>query len=89
MKLFPPGDRAWAIRRRIVIATLAFCAGFAIYALGWVASDSRAETAIMQAFLLAGAVIGSYVFGAIIDDKNKLKMPWDGADRRNGAPGEG
>ena len=80
------GSRDWTIRRRIIYATLGFCAGYSIYALVWTVSDARAEAAILQSFLLAGAVVASYVFGAIWDDKNKLRAPWDGAERRASLP---
>lgn len=79
-----PGSSDWKIRRRIIYATLVFCAGYATAALVWIDSDARAETGIAQSFLLAGGVIASYVFGAIWDDKNRLKAPWDGTKRRAG-----
>lgn len=61
---------AWAHRRRIIYGTLVFCAFCIIYLLFY-GSDTRLnETIVNSAFLLAGGVIGSYVFGAVWDDKN-------------------
>lgn len=64
----------WRIRRRIIFASLFFCAGVIVYAL---ASSHDAldaatrQTAITQSFWAAGAIIGAYVFGAVYDDKNQ------------------
>lgn len=61
---------AWTHRRRIIYGTLIFCA-FCISYLMFRGSDTRLnETIVNSAFLLAGGVIGSYVFGAVWDDKN-------------------
>jgi len=61
---------AWTHRRRIIYGTLVFCAFCIIYLL-FHGSDTRLnETIVSSAFLLAGGVIGSYVFGAVWDDKN-------------------
>ncbi len=61
---------AWTHRRRIIYGTLVFCAFCIIYLL-FHGSDTRLnETIVNSAFLLAGGVIGSYVFGAVWDDKN-------------------
>lgn len=84
MTLFPKGDPAWAIRRRVTIAVLAFCGGYAVWA-PFVAREALATTMILQAFLLAGAVVGFYIGGPLLDDHLKRKSappPWDGADRR-------
>lgn len=64
---------SWKIRRRIVIATLAFCA----FCVSWIMirGDERSvlEVIVMCAFGLAGSTIGAYVFGAVWDDKNVMK----------------
>jgi hypothetical protein len=61
---------AWMHRRRIIYGTLVFCAFCIIYLL-FRGGDTRLnETIVSSAFLLAGGVIGSYVFGAVWDDKN-------------------
>jgi DMSO reductase anchor subunit len=61
----------WKVRRRIIIATLLFCAIVIFYCVHK-GGDSRVlETAVSSAFLLAGMVIGSYVFGAVWQDVSK------------------
>ena len=54
----------WTIRRRIICVTLAFCAAAVVYCL-WQAEDLQIyDTTIVMSYMLAGSVIGSYVFGA-------------------------
>ncbi len=61
---------AWTHRRRIIYGMLVFCA-FCIIYLMFHGSDTRLNESIASsAFFLAGGVIGSYVFGAVWDDKN-------------------
>lgn len=64
---------SWKIRRRIVIATLTFCA----FCVAWIMirGDERSvlEVIVMCAFGLAGSTIGAYVFGSVWDDKNVMK----------------
>lgn len=64
---------SWKNRRRVVIATLVFCAAV----VGWLvvrgASTPLNETIANGLILLAGGVIGSYVFGAAWDDLNVMK----------------
>lgn len=58
----------WKIRRRVVAITLAFCAAVVAYCV-YVNTGSRTEeTAVLSSFGLAGAVIGSYIFGAVWED---------------------
>lgn len=67
----PDDDRpSWAVRRRIIIATLLFCAGEIIYLTGWAEDTDLASTIANGVLILAGSVIGSYVFGAVWDDRN-------------------
>jgi hypothetical protein len=62
---------SWTVRRRIIFSTLLFCVltvGYCLYK----AEDLKIyETAITMSFILAGSTIGSYVFGAVWDDKRK------------------
>lgn len=64
---------SWRIRRFVIIATLGFCA----FWLGWLilfGADTRLQETIAQGLmLLAGSVIGSYVFGAVFDDNNFMR----------------
>lgn len=63
----------WKVRRRIVNLTLIFCAGCVLYIM-FKGTDSRLyETIATNAFFLAGAVIGSYIFGATWDDKSNTE----------------
>jgi len=61
---------SWAWRRGVVIATLVFTAGLLIYISGW-GRDTAANTAIANGFvLLIPIVVGTYVLGAVWDDRN-------------------
>lgn len=63
--------RTWTIRRRIIYITLLFCAFCILYLMLNGTDESRLhETIVYSSFALAGAVIGSYVFGAVWDDSN-------------------
>lgn len=64
------GKQPWNFRRKVVISTLLFCAFVALTALFKSTLDTDVATsALSSAFTLAGAVIGSYVFGAVWHDK--------------------
>jgi hypothetical protein len=62
---------SWKIRRKLIICTLVFCAiciGYIMYK----GTDSRLyETIVTSAFSLAGAILGSYIFGAVYEDTKK------------------
>lgn len=64
---------SWAIRRRIIVATLVFCAGEVVFLTGWGRGTDLHETIANGIILLAGSVIGAYVFGAVWDDRNLLE----------------
>lgn len=61
---------SWRVRRRIIVSTLLFCAGEIIYLTGWAEDTDLASTIANGVLILAGSVIGSYVFGAVWDDQN-------------------
>lgn len=63
----------WKVRRRIIITTLLFCAGEILYLTGWSESTDLAQTIANGILILAGSVIGSYVFGAVWDDRNVME----------------
>lgn len=68
---------SWRVRRRIITATLLFCALEVGY-LTLYGKDTKLHEAIVTgAFLLAGSVIGSYVFGAVWDDKKNNREARD------------
>ena len=63
----------WEHRRRTIYLTLGFCAFCVLWLLFFGEGDNRLQETIAQsAFVLAGGVIGSYVFGAVWDDKNSV-----------------
>lgn len=68
------GKPSWRVRRRIIITTLLFCAGETIYLTGWGADTSLHATIANGVLILAGSVIGAYVFGAAWDDRNMMSM---------------
>lgn len=64
----------WKNRRRTIFGTLIYCGGSSLYLINpWGGPDVEvAKMALMMNAILAGAVIGSYVFGSTWDDKNVL-----------------
>lgn len=64
---------SWRIRRRIIVGTLLYCGAMVFYLAVWGESTSLAEAIATGLILLAGSVIGSYVFGAVWDDRNVMK----------------
>lgn len=69
----PSGRPSWKIRRRVVALTLLFCGGATVWLLGWGEDTELNRTIANGLILLAGGVIGSYVFGAAWDDMNVMK----------------
>ena len=66
------GGKSWAVRRKIIVWTLVFCGAMIAY-ITFKGTDNRtAETIVQSAFALAGAVIGSYCFAAVTEDKAKI-----------------
>lgn len=65
---------SWRMRRRIIIATLIFCALEAGYITIFGTDTRLNETIVNAAYLLAGSVIASYVFGAVWEDTKIPKM---------------
>lgn len=64
----------WSFRRRVVVTTLLFCAGVVTKVTVWGhQSEGIGEALVTMAFGLAGAVIGSYIFGAVWNDKGEGK----------------
>ena len=69
----PHGQFEWHRRRRLIYATLLFnfLSGVALLVAGLLGMDSTLlNTLVVSNYSLAGAVIGSYVFGAVWDDRN-------------------
>ncbi len=61
----------WGFRRRLVVYTLGFCASCVAWVLLKEMDNETVRTVTSSAFGLSGAVIGSYIFGAVWNDKNK------------------
>ena len=67
----------WRRRRLVIWCTLSFCAGGVAFALlrpGDAVSAPVRGSIAQGLILLAGGVVGSYVFGATWDDKNRLQV---------------
>ena len=65
-------SKPWSFRRRVVVTQLAFC----VFCIFWVmvigAADAETgKTIVASAFALMTAVTGSYIFGAVWDDKGR------------------
>ena len=55
---------SWTNRRRVIWATLGFCAGVIVFIL-WNGEDKEIfETAITMAFVTGSTTVGAYCFGA-------------------------
>ena len=66
---------SWKIRRRIVVATLLWCAAMVTYLAVLGRDIDLSETIANGSLLLMASVIGSYVFGAVWDDKLQQTGP--------------
>lgn len=73
MSLLP--RNSWTIRRRIIIGTLLWCGAMVTYLAIFGRPVSLSETIANGCLLLMASVIGSYVFGAVWDDKSKVLTP--------------
>ncbi len=84
----------WPIRRRWLFRVLLWAmanaqAIIAASVAGFIApSNSILEQALIALLTLIAAIIGSYVFGAIWDDKNKRRFLTDIDDSASGYPAE-
>lgn len=65
---------SWRIRRTIIVATLIFCAAEIVYLTIWGKDTDLSSTIANGLIILAGSVIGAYVFGAVWDDRNIMAM---------------
>jgi hypothetical protein len=64
----PPG--VWTKRRRIIHATLIYCAVAVPAFTVWRPDSTLVAQVVLALIGLAASVIGAYVFGATWDDKN-------------------
>jgi hypothetical protein len=63
---------SWTMRRRIIIIVLVWCGVMVTYLAILGRPIQLSETAVNGLLLLMASVIGSYVFGAVWDDKGGL-----------------
>lgn len=75
---------SWKIRRRIILATLAFCAVCTVYLMVWGRDTAVNETIALGLVGLAISTVGSYVFGAVWDDRNVMSTLGKDAYRDQG-----
>lgn len=66
---------SWAVRRRIIITTLLWCGAMVTYLAIFGRPISLSETAVNGCLLLMASVIGSYVFGAVWQDRATFTTP--------------
>lgn len=72
---------SWKVRRRIIHLTLLFCMFCVLVVMFSADVRSVAEVIVVCAFGLGFATIGSYIFGAVWDDKNYMSMVKPGKPR--------
>lgn len=65
---------SWKLRRRAVFASLIFCAIIITYIVFIAEEKAVHETAVFSAFGLMGAIIASYIGGAVWDDYNMKRV---------------
>ncbi|MGP4691600.1 hypothetical protein [Agrobacterium cavarae] len=63
----------WAVRRRIIILSLLWCATLVTYLAVWGNPTSLSEAIATSLILLFGSIVGSYVFGAVWESNTKVK----------------
>lgn len=63
---------SWRVRRRIILSSLIFCAVSVGYAQVFQTVE-MVQAVLPAVSIFASAIIGSYVFGAVWDDKGVSK----------------
>lgn len=63
---------SWKLRRRAVFGSLVFAGAVIVYTLFKWDDTSLAQTAVLSAFGLIGAIVASYIGGAVYED-TKMK----------------
>lgn len=64
----------WKYRRRVVFGVVLFCMLCIGYVLWNGLDTSPAEAAVTMAFFMIGSTVGSYVFGAVWEDRKKHEI---------------
>jgi hypothetical protein len=65
------GSKTWVVRRRIIILSLLWISILVTYLSIWGRPIALSDTVATNLILLFGAIVGSYVFGAVWDMKGK------------------
>ena len=68
MRMAKKNKPSWKFRRRAVFGSLVFAAAVVTYVLIRWDDTSLAQTAILSAFGLMGAIVASYIGGAVYED---------------------
>lgn len=68
------GLGSWRLRRVYMWAVSIVCVWVIAYVLVKELDTRPADTAMMMAFIVLMGCVGSYVFGAVWDDKNKMEF---------------
>ena len=72
MATTPQPHGNWVVRRRIMVAVVAFCMGTIAYTLVYSGRTDRvAETALTMSFAIIGTTVGTYVGGAVLEKGKK------------------
>jgi len=66
-------ERSWIWRRWAVFSSLAVCDAAIVYLMIFGDDTALSRDIIQSAFLTILALVNGYVFGAVLDDKNKDK----------------
>jgi len=75
------GKPSWVWRRRAVFGVLIGCGATVAAVFVRDVDDGLAQTALSSAFTLAGAVVATYVGGAVWDDIHHHPHDGDGGER--------
>ncbi|WP_312808754.1 hypothetical protein [Agrobacterium cavarae] len=63
----------WAVRRRIIILSLLWCAALVTFLAVWGKPTSLNEAIATSLILLFGSIVGSYVFGSVWEKNTQVK----------------
>lgn len=64
-----PGGYPWRERRRFMWIVIAFCMATIAWALFKDSDTAVMQSAVTMGFTIMGTTVGSYVFGAVWEDK--------------------
>lgn len=82
-ELLVDGDN-WPARRRVLFFALLFCFGNVQYLILWGDDTSLHKETVSTLLWVLAAIIGTYVFGAVWDDRNRRDTMMDYGALNNG-----